>query len=99
MREAGEREISGRAIELRLEQHGVPRAYPAAFEDQLLKIGREAIVNAARHSRADQISIELEVDEAEVTLRVTDNGTGFDQRTTCSGDGDSHCGLTSMRDR
>lgn len=99
LREAGEREISGRAIELRLEQHGVPRAYPAAFEDQLLKIGREAIVNAARHSRADQISIELEVDEAEVTLRVTDNGTGFDPRTPCSADGDSHYGLTSMRER
>ena len=99
LREAGERETSGRDIELRFEQHGVARAYPAAFEDQLLKIGREAIVNAARHSRADLISIELDVDDVAVTLRVTDNGTGFDSRTPGSADSDSHYGLTSMRER
>ena len=99
LREAGERETSGRDIELRLEQHGVTRAYPAAFEDQLLKIGREAIVNAARHSRADLISIELDVADATVTLRVTDNGTGFNPRAPGSADSDSHYGLTSMRER
>ncbi len=99
LREAAEREVSGRPIELRLEQHGVPRAYPAAFEDQLLKIGREAIVNAARHSRAGQISIELDVDDASVTLRVTDNGTGFDPRMQASPHTAAHYGLTSMRER
>lgn len=99
LREAAEREVSGRSIELRLEQHGEPRAYPAAFEDQLLKIGREAIVNAARHSRAGQISIELDVDDAAVTLRVTDNGTGFDPRMQASPHTAAHYGLTSMRER
>ena len=98
LREAGEREIDGRAIELSFQQRGTPRSYPAGLEEQLIKIGREAIVNAARHAHADRISVELESSDSELTLRVTDNGTGFDPRATDS-DGSPHYGLTSMRER
>jgi signal transduction histidine kinase/ligand-binding sensor domain-containing protein len=98
LREAGEREVDGRAIELSFHQHGTPRAYPAGLEEQLLKIGREAIVNAARHAQADHISVELDSSDDTLTLRVTDNGTGFDPHGT-SPDGAPHYGLTSMRER
>ena len=60
LREAGEREIDGRPIQFTFSQNGAPRAFPAMLEEQLLKIGREAIVNAARHAQADRIAIELE---------------------------------------
>ena len=98
LREAGEREVDGRAIELSFEQRGTPRSYPAGLEEQLIKLGREAIVNAARHAHADRISVELESSDSELTLRVTDNGTGFDPRAT-DADGSPHYGLTSMRER
>jgi len=98
LRETGEREVDGRGIELSFRQQGTPRAYPAGLEDQLLKIGREAIVNAARHSDADRIAIELETTDGALTLRVIDNGRGFDPQAAAS-DGTPHYGLTSMRER
>ena len=98
LREAGEREVDGRPIEVAFQLRGTPRAYPAELEEQMLKIGREAIVNAARHAHADRIAIELESSDTTLTLRVTDNGTGFDPATT-SADGTAHYGLTGMRER
>jgi signal transduction histidine kinase/ligand-binding sensor domain-containing protein len=98
LREAGEREVDGRAIALSFTQHGSPRAFGARLEEQVLKIGREAIVNAARHAQADRISVELESSDSSLTLRVRDNGTGFDPGTVGS-DGASHYGLTGMRER
>ncbi|MGE3958962.1 MAG: two-component regulator propeller domain-containing protein [Vicinamibacterales bacterium] len=98
LRDAAEREGDGKAVEFTLEQQGSPRAFPAELEDQLLKIGREAIVNAVRHSHGDRIAIQLDSGEDSVTLRVTDNGVGFDPGTPRP-DGDAHYGLTSMRER
>ncbi|HEX7940628.1 MAG TPA: triple tyrosine motif-containing protein, partial [Gemmatimonadaceae bacterium] len=98
LREAGQREVDGRAIELSFRQSGTPRTYPAGLEEQMLKIGKEAIVNAARHAHADRIEIELEASDEALTLRVIDNGTGFDPGAVAP-DGTSHYGLTSMRER
>ncbi len=98
LREAVEREVDGRPIEVSFQASGSPRAYPARLEEQMLKIGREAIVNAARHAHADRIAIELESSESTLTLRVTDNGTGFDP-DRLGVDGLPHYGLTGMRER
>lgn len=98
LREAGEREVDGRPIQFTFSQRGTARPIPATLEDQLLKIGREAVVNAARHSEADHISVELDSDDRAVTLRVSDNGTGFDPASVAS-NGSKHYGLTSMRER
>jgi signal transduction histidine kinase len=93
----GEREVDGRQIQLSFQQ-SVRRARIRGLEEQLLKIGREAIVNAARHAHADRIAIELESSDSALTLRVMDNGTGFDPNAAAS-DGTPHYGLTSMRER
>ena len=39
---------------------------------------REAAVNAAKHSGADQISVYLEVEDDAITAYVRDQGSGFD---------------------
>jgi signal transduction histidine kinase len=98
LREAGEREINGRPIQFTFAQNGTARPFPATLEEQLLKIGREAIVNAARHAQADRISVEIESGDRAVTLRVSDNGTGFDPASIAN-NGSAHYGLTSMRER
>jgi len=43
----------------------------------LYRIGQEAMSNAARHSRASRITVVLEGDNGELTLRVEDNGVGL----------------------
>ena len=71
---------------------------PARTEEQILRIGQEAMVNAVRHARADQVAVELDFDDARLTLRVKDNGRGFDPELATS-NGNGHYGLTSMRER
>ena len=54
--------------------------------DQLYLIAQEAILNAANHARADQVCVRLERQGNTVSLRVQDNGVGFDH-STVSGNG------------
>ncbi len=77
---------------------GTPRECPPKVENQLLRIGQEAVTNAARHSGASRISLEMRFDDHAVTLRVSDDGRGFEYREDAH-DGNEHYGLTSMRER
>jgi len=44
----------------------------------LYRIAQEAVNNALRHSRADQICISLRQNDDQIVLEVSDNGVGFD---------------------
>jgi len=44
----------------------------------LYRIAQEAVNNALRHSRADQIEISLKQQDHQLSLEVYDNGVGFD---------------------
>jgi signal transduction histidine kinase len=66
---------------------------PAASRDALLGIVREAVTNAARHARANEIQIELS-GSGDLRMRIRDNGMGFDPDEPRSG-----FGLTGMRER
>jgi signal transduction histidine kinase len=68
------------------------------LEGELLRIGQEAIANAAHHAEATHIHVELEQDADLVRLRVVDNGRGFDVGEVLTADG-GHYGLTGMRER
>ena len=48
-----------------------------ALRDQLLAVAREALSNAARHSRATRVDLELTTGDGSVTLVVADNGVGL----------------------
>ncbi|QHA06934.1 sensor histidine kinase [Streptomyces broussonetiae] len=65
----------------------------------LLRIGQEALSNAARHARATRVGVTLSFMGDEVTLDIRDDGTGFDPaavppRTRAGG-----FGLDGMRAR
>ena len=61
-----------------------------------MRIVQEALGNAAKHSRATRIMVGLTRSSDEVTLTISDNGTGFDrERITTSGG----LGLITMRER
>jgi signal transduction histidine kinase len=55
----------------------VDTAVPEAVGEQLLAVLREALSNIARHAEAQAAVVEVEATEHDVTLRVTDNGTGL----------------------
>lgn len=60
----------------------------------LYLIFKEAVNNAARHAACAHVSIELRVEQAQLTLLIRDDGRGFD--TTAASEGN---GLLSMQRR
>jgi signal transduction histidine kinase len=73
-------------------------ALAPATEGELLRIGQEAITNAARHAGATRIQVDLRQQPDAVLLRVTDDGRGFDVNAMLSA-ATGHYGLTGMRER
>lgn len=53
----------------------------------LLLIFKEAVNNAARHSRCTQVIIEFELMPSKLVLTIADNGIGFDQSIESEGHG------------
>jgi len=60
----------------------------------LLLIFKEAVNNAARHSRCSRVTVEFRADNSSLSLEVTDDGVGFDASIRSEGQG-----LISMRRR
>jgi len=77
---------------------GSVRTLHPIIRDEVHRIGREAITNAFRHSRASSIEVELDYSFHALRLVVRDNGCGIDSHILHSGK-DGHFGLAGMRER
>jgi signal transduction histidine kinase len=66
--------------------------------DDVYRIGREALVNALRHSGAGNIELHLEYAADQLRIIVRDDGCGIDSKVLRSGR-DGHWGLSGMRER
>jgi signal transduction histidine kinase/streptogramin lyase len=97
LRQAGEQATSGAGIAFDFAINGTPRRWPGKAEEQLLRIGQEAILNAVRHAQATAVRVELAYSDESVTLRVLDNGRGFDPQIVAEANG--HYGLVGMKER
>ena len=86
------------AIGFRLAVHGRERELRAGLRDEIYLIGREAIINACRHSRASEIEIEVEYRPTELCIVVRDNGCGIAPQVLQWGR-NGHWGLKGMRER
>src|SRR5262249_8430884 len=73
-------------------EHGVRMG--AELRRQIYLIFKETINNVVRHSDCTAADIELKIDGRELVLRVSDNGSGFDQLRVTEGNG-----LASIRRR
>lgn len=89
---------NGEAKDYRVIVEGKPVQLHPIIRDEAYRIGREALVNAFRHSHADKIEIELEYSTKNLRLVVRDDGDGIDAQVLQSGR-DGHWGLAGMRER
>jgi len=85
-------------IDFRIVVEGQKRPLHPLLRDDLYRIGREALLNAFRHSRARKIEIELNYSVSQLRIIVRDDGCGIDPETLKSGR-DGHWGLSGMRER
>lgn len=88
----------GDGIRIETETSGTPEHLSEVVEENLLRIGQEAVTNAVKHSKASRIVIRWEFDPESVVLSISDNGIGF-QSETCSGPKEGHFGLLGIRER
>jgi signal transduction histidine kinase len=85
-------------IRIDVQTTGNPTALSEVVEENLLRIGREAVTNVVKHSGASAVAIHLGYGPQSVSLEVKDNGRGFAPET-CAGPQDGHFGLLGIRER
>jgi signal transduction histidine kinase len=67
----------------------------AEVEEQLYRIGQEALANVVKHARATSATVRIAATDDSVSIEVNDDGHGFDPAAV----GPEHFGLRSMRGR
>jgi signal transduction histidine kinase len=67
----------------------------ADFEEQLYRLGQEALANVVKHARAGSATVRIAAEGDTVSIEVADDGRGFDPAAV----GPEHFGLRSMRGR
>lgn len=78
---------------------GLSRDLDAVVQEEVLKIGREALFNAYRHARARRIEVEIYFGIFEFRIRFRDDGVGINPAILREGGVAGHYGLPGMRER
>lgn len=97
LKDVAEHAVASTPIELDVAVGGSPRRVSPQVEEQLLRIGREAVSNSVRHAQATRVKLSLHYGDDAIVLTVADDGRGFDAAK--QQDESEHFGLTTMRER
>ena len=73
-------------------------ALPTETEQLLFRVAQEAVRNIVAHAAADRVTIHVAGDDGVATLRVVDNGRGFDVDELDRRRVEGHIGLAVLRD-
>jgi signal transduction histidine kinase len=84
-------------VQTEFEVAGNARRLAPVIENNLLRVGQEAITNATKHAQAGRIKVKIEFSDTLFQLSVSDDGHGFDPAVPRSGNGGF--GLVGMRER
>lgn len=85
-------------MEVTLRHSGLQdRRFPAQVETAAYRIVQEALTNAARHSDAGQVQVQVWAGTGALSLQISDQGAGFDPQQFARGAPTT--GLPGMRER
>jgi len=85
-------------VDFRVMVTGRKRASPPHIQNEIYRIGREALLNAFLHSGAKLIELHLDYFDTGLHMLIRDNGGGIDPQLLESGRV-GHWGLAGMRER
>ncbi|HEY9623637.1 MAG TPA: CHASE2 domain-containing protein [Crinalium sp.] len=74
-------------------------ALPSDVEANLLRIGQEALTNAAKYAKATEIQIDLVYEPMQCILRIKDNGQGFATNVVSVNNGFGLLGMAERAER
>jgi signal transduction histidine kinase len=89
---------AGSEVDFRVIVDGERRPLHPVLRDEVYRIGREALINAFHHSRANKIELELKYSPKNLCMLIRDDGCGIDPAVLQTGR-DGHWGLPGMRER
>ena len=89
---------TGTLLQMELEITGERRHLPEIVEENLLRIGQEAMTNVVKHAQATRVTQRLEFTPHSVTLEIRDNGRGLGAGPDAPRDSQQF-GLLGMRER
>jgi signal transduction histidine kinase len=84
----------GTTLRTTFETQGKPPVLPQSWQENLLRIGQEALTNALKYAHATHFRTRLICNGKEVRLELSDDGDGFQVKDRHDG-----FGLTGMRER
>ena len=77
------REVSRRSdAEVQVDAEGVSAGLPDEYKTAIYRLVQEALHNAARHARANNIRVSVRQSGDRINVEVTDDGAGFDPQRT-----------------
>jgi PAS domain S-box-containing protein len=87
-------------IDVDLKFSRLPETLSPEIEVTMYRIIQEALNNTAKHSEASRLSIHCAKDRSSLTIRIKDNGKGFDQHDPAmNAPENSGTGLLNMKER
>jgi signal transduction histidine kinase len=98
LRTVGDELAPGGAATFRLVVEGPPRELHPAIQDEICRIGCEALRNAFRHARANLIEADVRYSEQLLRMQIRDDGVGIAPEIL-EGGRSNHYGLCGMRER
>lgn len=98
LRHTAEQLVSNSGAELQFHTTGGPQQLPEVVEENVLRIGQEALTNIAKHAQATKLDITLDYHPHELVLHIEDNGVGFNHPAPGLPE-NGHYGLIGMTER
>ena len=98
LRQSVGRFTEGTAVAVEVSQTGEPQPLSELQEENVLRIGQEALTNAIKHSKSERMEIHLDFSPGLLVLRVRDFGIGFSPERV-RGPAEGHFGLSGMAER
>ena len=98
LRQSSNRLTEGTGVDVEVCQTGDPLNLTELQEENLLRIGQEALTNALKHSKSTRMEIHLDFSPGMLVLRIRDFGIGFTPDLV-RGPEVGHFGLSGMAER
>jgi signal transduction histidine kinase len=92
-------DLSDAAIPVSLSVHGIEQTLKNDLAEHIYRIGREAVLNALRHSRANRVDVALKFEGQCLRMIVSDDGVGMGDLARAPAGRPGHWGLVGMRER
>jgi ligand-binding sensor domain-containing protein/signal transduction histidine kinase len=96
---AGSLDANHHSPVFRVTEEGERQVLSPILQDEVYRIARELLRNAFRHAQARQIEAEVRYDDAQLRLRVRDDGKGIDPQLLREGHRAGHWGLPGIHER